>query len=107
MIQNLSEIPLILQSEEENEEEDLFDEEQKFQFKPTIQQLLFQNKITAVYKQRDKLLQQCQRIKTATLSIKQKQSRTRQLLANLEEAQVYWSSRVAILFQAMNGVTSQ
>ncbi|CAL5970224.1 leucine-rich_repeat domain-containing protein [Hexamita inflata] len=107
MIQNLSEIPLILQSEEENEEEDLFDEEQKFQFKPTKQQLLFQNKITAVYKQRDKLLQQCQRIKTATLSIKQKQSRTRQLLANLEEAQVYWSSRVAILFQAMNGVTSQ
>ncbi|CAL5970218.1 leucine-rich_repeat domain-containing protein [Hexamita inflata] len=95
---------------EDNKEDvlrDLFDKEDKIQFKPTTQQLHFQNKITAVYEQQDKLLQQCQRIKTATLSIKQKQTRTRQLLADLEEAQVYWSSRVATLFQAMNGVTSQ
>ncbi|CAL5989394.1 leucine-rich_repeat domain-containing protein [Hexamita inflata] len=110
-IEDLSDMPQIPWSEDENVEEqigfELFDKEKDIQFIPTKQQQHFSNKIIVIYEYQDKLKQQCEITKTTTFNLKQQKNRAQQLLIQQIDSHFYWSRCVTALFQANNSVNSQ
>ncbi|CAL5989398.1 leucine-rich_repeat domain-containing protein [Hexamita inflata] len=111
-IQDISNMPLISSLEEEDEEMGfgLFDESEEEidqQGKPTKQQLLLSNKITAVYEQQDKFQKEAKNTITTKQGFAQMCNKIQQILSNSNESHLRWSQCIAQLFQMTDSAISQ
>ncbi|CAL5970239.1 leucine-rich_repeat domain-containing protein [Hexamita inflata] len=112
LIQDQSDMALIPSSEEEDEKMGfgLFDESEEEidqQGKPTKQQLLLSNKITAIYEQQDTFQKEAKYTITTKQGFAQMCNKIHQLLSNSNEAHVRWSQCIAQLFQMTDSAISQ
>ncbi|CAL5970229.1 leucine-rich_repeat domain-containing protein [Hexamita inflata] len=112
LIQDQSDMALIPSSEEEDEKMGfgLFDESEEEidqQGKPTKQQLLLSNKITAIYEQQDTFQKEAKNTITTKQGFAQMCNKIHQLLSNSNESHLRWSQCIAQLFQMIDSAISQ
>ncbi|CAL5970194.1 leucine-rich_repeat domain-containing protein [Hexamita inflata] len=101
LIQDLSNMPVIILSEDENEDE--IDQQDK----PTKQQLLLSIKITAIYEQQDKFQKEAKHTITTKQGFAQMCNKIHQLLTNSNELHLRWSQCIAQLFQMTDSAINQ